>query len=179
MKILAINSSLHGDGSTSRSLVTAYLDAARSAGDATIVEHDFATDPPPHLAGPAAAVIRGEPGIPPDQKADRSDALIAELEDADVLVLGVPMYNFGIPSTLKAWFDHVARARRTFSFEGGAPKGLLDPAKRVIVFVSSDGLYTSGPRRADGLRRAVSAHHPRVPRSHRCYRRAGGGAGLP
>ena len=60
-------------------------------------------------------------------------------------MLGVPMYNFTIPSMLKTWIDNVVRARRTFSYEGGVPKGLLDPAKKVLLFTSSDGVYSSGP----------------------------------
>ena len=143
MNILVINSSLHGKKSATRAMVAAYLEAARDR-DTTIVEHDLATGPVPHLSPEAGAAIRGEEGSDLDD-AHRSDELIAELERADVLVLGVPMYNFTIPSMLKSWIDNVVRARRTFSYEGGGPKGLLDPAKKVLLFTSSDGVYSSGP----------------------------------
>ena len=69
-----------------------------------------------------------------------SDALIAELQRADVIVLGLPMYNFGVPSTLKAYFDHVARAGVTFSYTANGPVGLLTN-KKVYVLATRGGQY--------------------------------------
>ena len=143
MNILVINTSVHDDRSPTRAMIAAYLDAMADQ-HPDVVEHDLSREPLPHLSKEAAAVIRGEPGAIAADGAD-SDALIAELEAADVIVLGAPMYNFGIPSTLKAWVDHVVRARRTFGFEGGVRRGLLDPAKKVLLFTSSGGVYSSGP----------------------------------
>ena len=143
MNILVINASLHGEKSATRAMVAAYL-AEVDADAHTTVEHDLVAEPVPHLSSAAGAAIRGEPGSDPADAAV-SDELIGELELADVLVLGVPMYNFTIPSTLKAWIDNVVRARRTFSYDGGTPRGLLDPSKKVLVFTSSDGIYSSGP----------------------------------
>ena len=68
------------------------------------------------------------------------DALIAELRAADVIVLGVPMYNFGVPSTLKAYFDHVARAGVSFRYTPDGPVGLLG-SKRAYVFATRGGRY--------------------------------------
>ncbi len=73
-----------------------------------------------------------------------SDELIAELKAADLLVIGAPMYNFGIPSTLKAWFDYVLRAGVTFSYSEAGPEGLLK-GKRAIVVLTRGGLYSEGP----------------------------------
>ena len=73
-----------------------------------------------------------------------SDALIAELQRADVIVLGLPMYNFGVPSQLKAYFDHIARAGVTFKYTEKGPEGLLT-GKRVFVFAARGGLYAGTP----------------------------------
>ena len=86
-------------------------------------------------------------GTPADQRTPEqaalvatSDALIAELKAADVVVLGLPMYNFSIPSQLKAWFDHVARAGVTFRYTDKGPVGLLK-GKKAYVFATRGGLY--------------------------------------
>jgi FMN-dependent NADH-azoreductase len=73
-----------------------------------------------------------------------SDALIGELERADVIVLGLPMYNFGIPSTLKAYFDQIARAGRTFRYTQSGSEGLLK-GKRAIVIATRGGRYAGTP----------------------------------
>jgi FMN-dependent NADH-azoreductase len=74
----------------------------------------------------------------------QSDALIAELEAADVIVLGLPMYNFGVPSTLKAYFDHVARAGVTFRYTADGPQGLLG-GKKAYVLAARGGRYAGTP----------------------------------
>ena len=76
-----------------------------------------------------------------------SDKLIAELEQADEIVLGAPMHNFSIPSVLKLWIDQVARAGKTFSYAGGAPKGLLT-GKKATLLIATGGVYTDGPAAA-------------------------------
>jgi len=75
---------------------------------------------------------------------DYSDALIDELRAADTIVLGLPMYNFGVPSTLKAYFDHIARAGQTFKYTEKGPVGLLT-GKKAIVFATRGGLYAGTP----------------------------------
>ena len=74
-----------------------------------------------------------------------SDGLINELKQADVIVLGLPMYNFGVPSTLKAYFDHIARAGVTFSYTEKGPVGLLT-GKKAYVFAARGGIYAGTPR---------------------------------
>ncbi|MEI2735652.1 MAG: NAD(P)H-dependent oxidoreductase [Rhodoblastus sp.] len=76
-----------------------------------------------------------------------SDALVAELQAADTIVIGAPMYNFGIASTLKAWFDYVLRAGVTFRYTEAGPEGLLK-GKRAIVVASRGGLYSEGPAKS-------------------------------
>ncbi len=76
---------------------------------------------------------------------DESDALIAELKHADTLVLGLPMYNFGVPSQLKAYFDHIARAGVTFKYTEKGAVGLLT-GKKAYVFAARGGLYQGTPR---------------------------------
>ena len=77
----------------------------------------------------------------------RADRLIDEAEAADVLVIGAPMYNFGIPSTLKSWFDHVLRAGRTFRYTAAGPEGLLKNKRAVVLSVRA-GVYGEGPAAA-------------------------------
>lgn len=103
-------------------------------------------NPLPHLTKKAADAIRGERGAE-GVDIDQSDRLIAELETADLLVLGVLMYNFTVPSTLKTWIDRVVRARRTFAYEDGQPRELLDLGKKAVLCLSSDGIYPWGPTR--------------------------------
>jgi len=74
----------------------------------------------------------------------RSDKLIDELFAADVVVMAVPMHNFGLPSTLKAWIDHIARAGRTFAYSEKGPQGLLKEKKAILV-LARGGVYSDGP----------------------------------
>jgi FMN-dependent NADH-azoreductase len=76
-----------------------------------------------------------------------ADKLIAEVEAADTIVIAAPMYNFTIPSTLKAWLDHIARAGRTFRYTAAGPEGLLK-GKKVFVVESRGGFYGEGPAKA-------------------------------
>lgn len=145
MNVLSIQSSIGGNASVTRSLSATYLAHLKATQPGvTIVEHDLAADPMPHLDGNMVAVQLGM-STEPSQAASLSDRLISELERCDVLVLGSPMYNFGIPSTIKAWFDYVIRVGRTFRYVDGAPQGLLPPDKKAIVFVASGGVYSEGP----------------------------------
>lgn len=102
----------------------------------------------PHLdaARFAAFIARPEARTPSQQAViDESNTLIAELRAADVLVIGLPFYNFGVPSQLKAWFDHIARAGETFRYTEKGPVGLL-PGKKAYVFAARGGLHAGTPR---------------------------------
>src|SRR5688572_6561476 len=125
MTILKLNTSIHGDDASSSRLaaaLTAKLLAAQPY--AELIERDLAREPVPHLTAERFAAFLAKPEArTPEQRADAaySDALIDELKAADTIVLGLPMYNFGIPSTLKAYFDHIARAGVTFKYTETGP----------------------------------------------------------
>ncbi len=144
--LLVLNSSASGEASVSRLLVEEAV-AKLLARDpqASVIRRDLGADPVPHLTADAIVGIRGEPASEA-QRATRalSDALVEELKAADIVVIGAPMYNFGIASTLKAWFDHVLRAGVTFRYTEAGPQGLLK-GKRAIVVESRGGLYSEGP----------------------------------
>ncbi|MBU2984940.1 NAD(P)H-dependent oxidoreductase [Saccharophagus degradans] len=136
--ILHVESSLFGEGGVSSQLSTElvaklqnkYADANTGV---NVVKRNLAADPIPHLdLATITAIGEGKPVI--------GDTLIQELKDADILVLGVPMYNFGVPSGLKAWFDHIARAGSTFKYTETGPVGLLEN-KKVYVVTSRGGYH--------------------------------------
>lgn len=109
-----------------------------------VVTRDLSADPVPHLTAERfqAFSARREDRTAEQQAAvDCSDALIDELKAADTIVLGVPMYNFSVPSTLRAYFDHIARAGVTFQYTSTGPEGLLK-GRRAYVFVTRGGVYS-------------------------------------
>ena len=118
--------------------------------DAEVTNRNLAVSPPPHVG---SAFVGGLAAAPPQQTPPQaealalSDRLIDELAAADILVMAVPMHNFGIPSTLKAWIDHVVRAGRTFTYTATGPQGLVK-GKRAIIVLASGGVYSSGPAKA-------------------------------
>ena len=147
--LLQLNTSIFSaDGESSR-LADEYVAGwrARNPGGQVIVR-DFAHEPVPHLTAERFQSF----GVRPEHRsaeqqtaAAYSDALIEELRRADEIVLGLPMYNFGVPSMLKAYFDHVARAGVTFRYTKNGPQGLLT-GKKVVVFAARGGLYAGTPR---------------------------------
>lgn len=158
LNVLALNSSVTPD-SASRILVEDVLAAlAQRAGPLAIVRRDLGAAPIPHLTPETLAGVRGEPQSPAELESRAlSDALIAELRAADVIVIGAPMYNFGLATSLRAWFDHVIRAGETFSYEDGALKGLL-LGKRAIVVESRGGHYTAAPSSAADFQEPYLRH---------------------
>ena len=149
-KVLVLDGAATGEASVSRRLTGELVDTllAREPG-AQVVRRDIGSDPVPHLTAETVGAIRGGPADTELARAALalSDALIDELREADLIVIGAPMYNFGMPSTLKAWFDHVLRARVTFRYTDAGPEGLLI-GKRAIVVESRAGLYSEGPAAA-------------------------------
>jgi FMN-dependent NADH-azoreductase len=129
-KVLLINASARKDGSISRMLANRVVEALRQQHSTTVKERDL---------------IIGVPHISEDWLASDHDALalsetlITEIEWADVIVIGLPMYNFGVPASFKAWFDQVARAGRSFRYVDGWPQGLLKD-KPVFAVITSDGV---------------------------------------
>ncbi|ESX66262.1 MULTISPECIES: FMN-dependent NADH-azoreductase [unclassified Mesorhizobium] len=147
--ILVLNSSVLGDGSVSKILVEEAVHRLLEASPgATVIRRDLGTVPVPHLTTADVAGVRGEPATDTELAARAlSDELIAELRSADAVVIGAPMYNFSIPTGLRAWFDYVLRAGETFSYSEAGPQGLLT-GKRVFVIESRGGLYSEGPAQA-------------------------------
>ena len=148
--ILIVDSAATGEASVSRKLTRALADRLqRRDPSARIVRRDVGAAPIPHLTEATVPAIRA--GLVESPEAERalalSDELVAELQAADVIVLGAPMYNFGMPSTLKAWFDHVLRARITFRYTEAGPEGLLK-GKKAVVIEARAGLYSEGPAAA-------------------------------
>ncbi|MEO1322597.1 MAG: NAD(P)H-dependent oxidoreductase [Pseudomonadota bacterium] len=136
--ILHINASARTNGSISRSLSQAVVDTISSA-DTAVVTRDIGTSPLPLLNETwVGANFTPDDARTPEQREALalSDALIAELEAADTLVLGVPIYNFGVPAAFKAWIDLIARARKTFKYTENGPVGLLEGKKAYLVIAS-------------------------------------------
>ncbi|HYS76703.1 MAG TPA: FMN-dependent NADH-azoreductase [Burkholderiales bacterium] len=146
--LLQIRSSIFSDGGQSSRLAERFVAAWRASNPGgKVIMRDLAKEPVPHLdaARFAAFVAKPEERTPEQQAVvDYSDALIGELKRADVVVLGLPMYNFGLPSTLKAYFDHVGRAGETFKYTEKGPAGLLT-GKKVYVFAARGGMYAGTP----------------------------------
>lgn len=147
--ILHIDSSPLGDRSVSRKLTAKVLaELQANHPDTKIITRDLGTSPLPHLTG----ITVGAFFTPAEQRNEAlnealklSDEVIDELFAADVIVIGAPMWNFGIPSSLKAWIDHIARAGRTFKYGASGPESLLPSGKKVIIVSSRGGIYSSGP----------------------------------
>lgn len=148
--VLVLTSSALGDASVSSGLVRdAVAELRLRDPEIQVITRDLGSNPIPHLTQQAATAIRGAEPVTAEQAATRalSDGLIAELQAADTIVIGAPMYNFGIASTLKTWFDHVLRAGITFRYTDSWPVGLLT-GKRAIVVETRGGLYSEGPGQA-------------------------------
>jgi FMN-dependent NADH-azoreductase len=143
--LLFVASSLFGDGSQSRLIASEFIDRWRqSHPQTTVVERDLAADGIPHLslAAFAASLTPADARSTAEhQAAALADALIEEVEAADVIVLAAPMYNFSIPSTLKAWIDHITRAGRTFRYGAAGAEGLLK-GKKVFIITGRGGIYS-------------------------------------
>lgn len=143
--LLLVTSSLFGEASQTRQIAREFVEAWRHNNPAThVIERDLSPDSIPHLNKTTlGAVMTPAESRTPAQRdvAAFADALIEEVEAADTIVLAAPMYNFSIPSTLKAWLDHIARAGRTFSYSANGPEGLLK-GKKLIVVTGRGGVYS-------------------------------------
>ncbi|MDJ1496810.1 NAD(P)H-dependent oxidoreductase [Cytophagaceae bacterium DM2B3-1] len=140
-KVLHIISSTRGAESLTLTLGNAIIDRIKTKDPDTVVkEIDLSANPYPHL-GPIqiSSFFTPEESRTPEQElaVRRSDEAVAELQDADILVIGAPMYNYSITSSLKAYFDHIARARLTFRYSESGVEGLLKNKKAYIAFGSA------------------------------------------
>lgn len=148
--ILLIQSSPRGGESFSQKVAQSIVDGFKKHHpNVQVTMRDLARNPPPHV-GPAfvGGLFTGQEQRTQEQTKALalSDVLIDEVAAADIVVFAVPMHNFGPPSTLKAWIDHVVRAGRTFAYSNNGPEGLLK-GKRAILVLARGGVYSEGPAR--------------------------------
>ena len=148
--LLKFDSSPMGERSISRKLTEKFAKSWLQAHPGgKIIDRDLTTLNLPVINGFwVGASYTPEVARTPEQSVvlATSDALIADLQQADEYVFGVPMHNFGIPSTLKLWIDQIARAGKTFSYGPEGPKGLLT-GKKATLLLASGGVYSKEPRR--------------------------------
>ena len=146
-KLLHVNSSPLYGRSVSRQLTDAFVTQWKSSHpDGIVIDRDLnATLIPPINADWVGAVYTPDEARTQQQKDSLllSDTLLAELEQADEFVFGVPMHNFGVPSVLKLWIDQIARVNKTFSYATGTPVGLLT-GKKATIIIASGGNYDKG-----------------------------------
>ena len=148
MTLLQINASIFSNHGQSTRLADEFVAAWRASNPgAKVIVRNLAEETVPHLDAERFGAFLAKPGersVEQQAVVEYSDALIDELKRADVLVLGLPMYNFGVPSTLKAYIDHIARAGATFKYTDKGPVGLLT-GKKAYVFATRGGLYAGTP----------------------------------
>jgi FMN-dependent NADH-azoreductase len=143
--LLQINASIHNDNGQSSQLANQFVETfrARTPHAKVVVRDVAAAEPVPHLTAERFGAFITKPeerSAAQHAVVAYSDALIDEIKQADVVVIGLPMYNFGVPSQLKAYFDHIARAGVTFKYTANGPQGLVT-GKKVYVLAARGGLY--------------------------------------
>ncbi len=146
--LLHINTSLFASEGQSSALAARYVERwRRNHPEGRVIERNLSEQPVAHLdAERFGAFLADEAKLTPLQRQalDESNTFIDELRAADTVVIGLPMYNFGIPSMFKAWIDHVARPGVTFRYTENGPVGLLADRK-VMVFAARGGVYQGTP----------------------------------
>ena len=150
--LLHIDSSALGDLSTSRKLTASIVSACRQANPQLLVTYRaLAAAPPAHLTGRVAMAMRSRDvmGLSDEERVQvaLSDELVEEFLAADAVVIGAPMYNFSLPTPLKAWIDRIAQAGRTFKYTESGVVGLAG-GKRVVIASSRGGKYAGTPLEA-------------------------------
>ena len=142
--LLQISTSLFSSGGQSTQLADTFVaEWQRTHQDGRVIRRDLSVNPVPHLDAERLTAFMTSAGQRSAQQqsiVEYSDALIDELRQTDVVVIGLPLYNFGIPSSLQAYFDHLARAGVTFKYTASGPIGFLT-GKRVLVFATRGGKY--------------------------------------
>lgn len=136
--VLVLKSSILAENSQSNHLADYAIEKLQGH---HIIVRDLSKDQLPHFDTAAATAVRGEPKTEQEkQLLALSDELVAELKNADMLIIGAPMYNLNIPTQLKSYFDFVARPRVTFQYTANGPEGLMT-GKKAIVLCAFGGLY--------------------------------------
>lgn len=141
--ILFIKSSLNGEQGKSNILGQSLVKHIETTTNINIIERDLAKDNFPHLKQQEMAAWMTEEAQRNDEQIELaaiSDNLIEELKNSDIIIVGMPMYNFGVPSSFKAWVDRIARAGITFQYTENGPVGLLEN-KKVVVVAARGGIY--------------------------------------
>ena len=150
--ILNIESSPLADRSVSRKLTAQVLAELKAKHpDSKVIERDLAASPLPHLNALTIAAFYTSPEQRNETLSEAvklSDQAVDEVLAADVIIIGAPMHNFGIPSSLKAWIDHVVRTGRTVRYGEWGPEGLVPSNKKVIVVSARGGVYSDGPMKS-------------------------------
>jgi FMN-dependent NADH-azoreductase len=144
-RILHVSSSPRGDASYSNQVAARLIRELKQANpQTTVTVRNLAQEPLPHIDADFVAATRSADGPRTEKQRAilaQSDALVDELLAADTIVIAAPMINFSVSTTLKSWFDYIARAGRTFSYSEAGPKGLVT-GKRVIIVSASGGVYS-------------------------------------
>lgn len=147
-KLLLINTSLNGKQGHSWQLAEKFVDQLAASADINVTLRDLDSSNLPHLSSSEMAAWM----TPADERSEQqkelaaiSDELVAEIKAHDIIVIGMPMYNFGVPSVFKSWIDRVARAGVTFRYTENGPVGLLEN-KKVYVVAARGGLYQGTPK---------------------------------
>jgi FMN-dependent NADH-azoreductase len=156
MKLLHIDSSVLGGGSASRTLTAELVERQKMLHPNILITYrDLAADAALHLSSAHLAAWQGEFVNDSDLSADltKGGEYLQDLFESDIIVIGAPMYNFSIPSQLKAWIDRVVVAGKTFRYNATGPEGLLSGAKKVFIASSRGGVY------APGSAAALLEHH--------------------
>ncbi|AWH84318.1 FMN-dependent NADH-azoreductase [Flavobacterium album] len=143
--ILHVISSPSGENSVSIKLGNAIVEKLISEyPGSSVTEINVAKDPFPHLEENLIRVTRSAPGPVDDEGLKRSNNAVQQVKEADIIVIGVPLFNFGIPSTLKSWLDNVVRPGVAFTYSEKGVQGLIT-GKQVYLAVASGGIYSEGP----------------------------------
>lgn len=149
--ILHVISSPRGDESISIKLGNSIANQiVETFPGSSVTALDLNVNPYPHLFEEQINAMRTQPESHSEEQrklVKRSDEAIAQLFDADVIVISLPLYNFSIPSTLKSWLDNILRAGHTFSYSSEGPKGLVTD-KKVYIALASGNIYSQGPYQA-------------------------------
>ena len=145
MQLLQVDSAITGDQSVSRQLTARTVAAGQAAHPGTTVQYlDLAQQAPSHLSAQSLGFRTGQAAATEVERNENalSEALVSQFLASDVIVIGAPLYNFSIPSQLKAWIDRIAQAGRTFRYTANGPEGLAK-GKTVIVASSRGGVYST------------------------------------
>lgn len=144
--VLVIKSSINSDNSVSNKIINEFI-KANGNDSVSITERDLGASPLPHLSqAEMVSWMSDEASLSDQQRQLRSlsESVVSEVQNADVIVIGLPMYNFAVPSNFKSWIDRLARAGVTFSYTENGPVGLLED-KPVYIIATRGGKYKGTP----------------------------------